>query len=293
MVVEPDIPQRIARLTPLDDVLACIDALVNPVPPRASELSAALGFALAADVVVGAAVPREARALRDGWAVASQLTSDAGAYAPAPLPSARRVDMGELLPPGADAVVPLDAVTLRGGVPQALASVTPGEGVLPAGADVAAGATFIAAGRRLERLHVTLLAAAGVTAVHVRVPRLRLVRARPESDAIIDAVIACIADAAAGMGGDIVTDDPDGFASALADTTADAVVVVGGTGSGRNDATVRTLASVGEMRAHGIALLPGETTAFATVRGRPVLALPGRLDAALAAWHILGQVMLV
>jgi molybdopterin biosynthesis enzyme len=68
---------------------------------------------------------------------------------------------------------------------------------------------------------------------------------------------------------------------------------VGGTGSGRNDTTVRTLASVGEVHAHGIALLPGETTAFGTVGARPVLALPGRLDAALAAWHILGQVMLM
>ena len=50
--------------------------------------------------------------------------------------------------------------------------------------------------------------------------------------------------------------------------------------------------SVGEVVAHGVALLPGETTAFGMVGSRPVLALPGRLDAALAAWHILGTVML-
>ena len=43
---------------------------------------------------------------------------------------------------------------------------------------------------------------------------------------------------------------------------------------------------------HGVALLPGETTAFGTLGARPVLALAGRLDAALAAWHVLGQVML-
>jgi molybdopterin biosynthesis enzyme len=72
----------------------------------------------------------------------------------------------------------------------------------------------------------------------------------------------------------------------------DAVVVIGGTGTGRNDATVRTLASMGELLVHGIALLPGDTTAFGTVGARPVLALPGRLDAALAAWHVLGRVML-
>jgi molybdopterin biosynthesis enzyme len=271
-------------------VLARLDALTQPVIPRASGLAAALGCTLAADVMAAAAIPAAARALRDGWAVASDVTADAGAYAPAPLPSALRIDTGEPLPPGADTVAPLDAVAMRNGLPQALASVAPGEGVLPAGGDAAGGAALMRAGRRLERLHVALLAAAGVTAVQVRVPRLRLVRARAQSDAMIDAAIACIADAAAGMGGDVVTGEAP--ADALADATADAVVVVGGTGSGRNDATVRTLASLGEVHAHGIALLPGETTAFGTVGARPVLALPGRLDAALAAWHILGQAML-
>jgi molybdopterin biosynthesis enzyme len=291
MVVEPDISQRIARLTPLGDVLVRLDALTKPVVPHASDLRAALGRTLAGHVVVGAAIPRAARALRDGWAVASDLTIDAGSYAPVPLPSALRVDTGEPLPAGADAVAPLDAVAIRNGVPHALASVAPSEGVLPAGGDAADGAPLMRMGRRLDRLHVALLAAAGVTAVHARAPRLRLVRARPQADAMIDAAIACIADAAAGMGGDVVTGEE--LAGALADTAADAIVIVGGTGCGRNDTTVRTLASAGEVHAHGIAFLPGETTALATVRGRPVLALPGRLDAALAAWHILGQVMLM
>jgi molybdopterin biosynthesis enzyme len=291
MVVEPDISQRIARLTPLGDMLVRLDALTRPVIPHASEPSAALGRTLAQDIVVEAAIPAATRALRDGWAVASDLTADAGGYAPAPLPSALRVDVGDLLPPGTDAVAPLDAVTIRGDLAQALAPVAPGEGVLSAGGDAADGAALMRMGRRLDRLHVALLAAAGVTAVHVRVPRLRLVRARPQADAMIDAAIACIAAAATGMGGDVVTGEE--LADALADMDADAIVVVGGTGCGRNDTTVRTLASVGEVHAHGIAFLPGETTAFATVRGRPVLALPGRLDAALAAWHVLGEAMLV
>ena len=115
-------------------MLARLDALVKPVPPSASELPAALGFTLE-DVVVAAAIPATARALRDGWAVASDLTTDAGGYAPAPLPSALRVDVGEPLPPDTDAVALLDAVAIRGGLAQALAPVA-GEGVLPAGADV-------------------------------------------------------------------------------------------------------------------------------------------------------------
>jgi molybdopterin biosynthesis enzyme len=72
----------------------------------------------------------------------------------------------------------------------------------------------------------------------------------------------------------------------------DAVVVIGGTGSGRHDHTVEALASLGEVVAHGVALLPAETTALGFVRDRAVLALPGRLDAALAAWHLLGRSVL-
>jgi molybdopterin molybdotransferase len=292
MVVEADKSQRIARLTPLDDVLARIDALIEPVPPHVTDVSAALGGTLAEDIVVEAAIPAAARALRDGWAVASELTTDASAYAPVPLPSARRVDVGEPLPAGTDAVAPLDAVTIRDGVAQALAPSGPGEGVLPAGADVGRGATFMQAGRRLDRLHVGLLAAAGVARVSIRAPRLRLVRSGRRDDVIIDTALACIADAIGTVGGMVVTGDPNGLPDALADTAADAVIVVGGTGSGRNDATVRTLASVGKVHVHGIALVPGETAAFATVGPRPLVALPGRLDAALAAWHVLGQAML-
>ena len=43
---------------------------------------------------------------------------------------------------------------------------------------------------------------------------------------------------------------------------------------------------------HGIALTPGETAAFGFVGSRPVLLLPGRLDAALAVWLTIGRRML-
>ena len=290
MVVEPDTAQRIARLTPLADVLARIDERVKPAAPQRSDLAAAVGRIVAEDVVIHAPLPAAARALCDGWATRSDLTTDAGAYVPAPLPAAVRVDVGEALPPAADAVAPLDAVTIRDGVPHALAPVGPGEGVLPAGADAAPGTTLLQAGRRLDGVQIAVLAAAGVRTVHVRVPRLRLVPAGPRGDAVIDAAIACITGAIASGGGGAVVSTSNDLANAFAD--ADAVIAVGGTGSGRHDATVRTLASLGEVHVHGVALLPAESTAFATVGARPVLALPGRLDAALAGWHVLGQVML-
>ena len=49
---------------------------------------------------------------------------------------------------------------------------------------------------------------------------------------------------------------------------------------------------MGTVAFHGIAITPGETTALRLVGARPVLLLPGRLDAALAGWLTIGRRML-
>src|SRR5260370_4189468 len=149
MVVEIETTQRIARLTPLDAVLNRIDALVGPVAPRRVEIGDAVGRVVADDVMV-ASLPGAALALRDGWAVNSALTQDAGPYAPAPLPSAIRIDAGARMPAGADAVAEIDSVAVRDGCPQAIAAVTPGEGVLAAGADADGATALLPAGRRFD-----------------------------------------------------------------------------------------------------------------------------------------------
>ena len=82
---ETEPPQRIARLTPLTGVLARIDALVTPVEPRQAKVAAAHGYVLAADVVAPSGLPAAALALRDGFALQAEATTDAGGYAPAVL----------------------------------------------------------------------------------------------------------------------------------------------------------------------------------------------------------------
>src|SRR5712691_7805528 len=107
MAAEHD-PQQMTRLTPLTEVTARINALVKPIAPRRIAIAAAVGRVLAEDVVVATAVPAAARALRDGFAVAAEALSDASSYAPVQLAPALRVDAGEAMPAGADAVAPLD-----------------------------------------------------------------------------------------------------------------------------------------------------------------------------------------
>ena len=107
--------QRITRLTPLDDVLASMKTAVTPVAQRAVDLSGALYRALAEDVAAATGQPARLRALLDGYAVRAEDISDAGPYAPTPLAAPPvRVDVGDALPSGTDAVAPLDAIVSRG-----------------------------------------------------------------------------------------------------------------------------------------------------------------------------------
>ena len=289
MVAYSDI-QRIARLTPLADVLASFDLSVGPVEPREEAVSKALGLTLAASAVIAEGHPQAALALRDGYAVRSDATHDANSYAPAPLsPAPVRVDTGDALPASADAVAALDAVQMRGAEASALATIAPGEGVLAPDADATAGLQLRLAGARLRRIDVALLTALGVERVLVRQPCVRVVRAGAGD--IVRGAATLIASAVVSESGVAVTEDIT-LEAALNDESADMVIAIGGTGSGRNDESVRTLARVGKVQFHGIGITPGETTALGFVGPRPVLLLPGRIDAALAGWLTIGRRML-
>jgi molybdopterin biosynthesis enzyme len=292
MVADSEL-QRIVRLTPLSDVLASFDMGVVAVAPREERVAAAVGKVLASDVRAPAGHPAAALALRDGYAVPSEMTTDATTYTPAMLAAAPPwIESGMPMPAGADAVAAADAVSLQGGA-QALAPVAPGEAVLPAGADATAGAVLKMTGGRLRRIDVAVLTALAIDRVAIREPKVRVMRAG-EGD-IIGAAAALIASAVEADGGVCVAMQPpqqDTLEAALHREGADAVVAIGGTGSGRNDASVQTLARAGTVAFHGIGIQPGETTAFGYVGGRPVLLLPGRLDAALAGWLTVGRRML-
>lgn len=291
MPAAPDTKQTIAKLTPLAEVLTLIEREVKPVTPRTIEVAAAAGRTVAADVAAPAR-PNSALALIDGWALAAETTMDAGGYAPAVLPQAPlRVDVGQVLPAGADSVAPLDAVRLAGTRAEALAAVAPGEGVLPAGADCDPAVPLVRAGQRLRGIDVAAAAAAGLARVTVRDPRLRVIAVR--GDSVNGAAARLIAGDIEKRGGIARLEEAGrDLGALLAAGGGEAVVAIGGTGSGRNDASVQILVREGRLAVHGVAISPGETAAFGFAGERPVLLLPGRLDAALAVWLTVGRHML-
>jgi molybdopterin molybdotransferase len=292
MVAPLEDRQRIDRLTPLDDVLAHIARLVAPVRPYEVRTAAAWGATLAEDIVAGQR-PATALAMIDGFAVRADATIDASAYAPAVLADARPVDAGEPMPAGSDAVAPVEAVAFTNSVVEIMAPVAPGDGVLHPGTDAGPREVVQRAGARLRASDVAAIQALGIGSVMVRRPRLLFRCARAHCDPIADAVMAWLGRAVATDGGEPMSIGAGAPMQALlSENDADGFVIVGGTGSGRDDHAVKALSRIGSVEVHGIALSPGETTAFGIANGRPVLLLPGRLDAALAAWLTVGRGLL-
>ena len=160
----------------------------------------------------------------------------------------------------------------------------PGDGVLAAGGDSDPAIPLRRAGERL-RLHAICapFSAAGVARVTVREPRVRVAAVARQRHHRLPPRVCCAATSNAAAACRAVDDGGRGLDVALAAESATRSSRIGGTGSGRNDSSVQTLARDGRRRSvTASALTPGETAAFGFVGTRPVLLLPGRLDAALA-----------
>ena len=238
-------------------------------------------------------MPASACALRDGWAVAAERVTDAGPYAPAPLdPAPTWVEAGEPMSAGSDAVLPVDAVAVTKTGAEAHAPAAPGEGVMGAGGDVANGAVLRRAGHVLRPGDVAVLVAAGIHSVSVRSPRVKIFSVTVPTRSRGDTISSLIARAVEAEGCIAQVAQASTLEAALTDRASDIVIGIGGTGTGKRDAAVKTLARVGKVELHGFGIAPGETAAFGTVDGRAVLLLPGRLDAALAAFLIVGRKLL-
>jgi molybdopterin molybdotransferase len=280
--------QMIARLTPLAELLAMVDLGVKPITPRTVDLTAAAGRTLAVDAVAPWR-PSSALAMLDGWALSADATLGAGGYTPALLlEPPQRVEVGQPMPPDTDSVAPFDAVKVTGGRAEALATINPGDGVLSAGGDCDPAIPLRRAGERLSATDLAAFAAVGIARITVREPRIRVLPRR--GSGIITAAARLVASDIERRGGSVRLDDAGrDLGVVLAAESADAIVTIGGTGNGRNDTSVQTLAREGQIAVHGIALTPGETAAFGFVGLRPVLMLPGRLDAALAVWLLVGR----
>jgi molybdopterin molybdotransferase len=303
---------------------------IAPLAPREMPLAEAFGCVLAADVTAAEDIPPFANSAMDGFALRSADLAGAGPDSPVALRLAGevfagagelptvgagtcvRITTGAPLPPGADAVVPVEYTrTASGDGPGQVGDeilfmlAVGGRGyVREAGEDVIAGAVVLRAGHVLEPAAVGMLASVGraVVSVHPR-PRVAIVSTGDElvdpgaplgpgqirnsnSFMLLGQVRA--AGAEAFMLGRL-RDDPAalraGFAHAASE--GDAVVTSGGVSVGEHDFTKQVLSELGDVTPRKVAMQPGMPQAFGFAAGVPLFGLPGNPVSAFVVFELL------
>jgi molybdopterin molybdotransferase len=309
------------------DVLALLDARTAPLPGEAVPLLRVSGRVLAEAVVSPVDVPGFARAAMDGFAVRAEDTFGADARNPLALSligearparpfagtvgtgQAVRIMTGAPLPAGADAVLVAEVAQLEpDGRVLAREAVSPGRHVGRVGEDVAKGRTVLPAGRRLRPQDVGLLASIGVGTVRVHHrPRVAILvtgnellppGSKPEGFKIVDSnspMLAALVERDGGEGLPVgyLPDDYAAVRDAIRDTSADVVLVSGGSSVGAEDHAPKAVAELGELAVHGVALRPASPTGVgflphpvADAPGSPVFLLPGNPVSCLCAYDL-------
>ena len=281
-------------------------------------LESARGRVLAERVDATLDVPGFDRAAMDGYAVRAADTYGADSE-PTALPVVGTVHAGEapdvtldggeaveistgaVMPEGADAVVvverteeldaedPEESGDSAGGDGRRVrveTAVTPGENVMLAGADIAAGERALGPGTELTPREIGLLSALGVDEVPVRAtPRVAIVSTgdelvRPGSDLdhragqIHDVNSYAVATAVAEAGGEPVVyphvgDDMGAMEEALLDAAADCDLVLtsGSTSASAVDVVYRVIEERGDLLLHGVAIKPGKPMLVGRIGG--------------------------
>ncbi|NNM72223.1 hypothetical protein [Enterovirga aerilata] len=188
LVLGRPFPASPGLLVPAARVLAELTRDLAPVAVRRLPLGEAEGGVLAAALVAPSPVPPRAVALRRGYAVAAADTTGAGPYSPLPLASVPTlVGPGDVLPSGADAVLPEDAVSIAAGLVEVQESVAPGFWARRRGEDAAAGTVLREAGLALRPVDVAVAGAAGLQEALIRRPKV-LVAGRGDAAGLVAAL---------------------------------------------------------------------------------------------------------
>ena len=289
----------------------------EPLPPLAVPLEDAVDCVLANDIVAGGNMPVETLAGIDGYAVRIEDVTQA----PVKLPvtgemlagdtpwmrlvdgSAIRVASGAIMPPGSEAVVPLEATDM--GVSQVTINVgiAPGKArnVIPRGADVTKGETLLKAGERLDSRKIALLASQGMARVEVH-PRVRVV-VLAVGDELVDPGAACetgqfndanshsLAAACQESGAEtfrvIGSDDRSKLRETIEDqlVRADMIITTGGLSYGSADTVKEVLNPLGKVRFDNVAIAPGRQLGVGKLGEVPIYCLPGNPFAAQVSFE--------
>jgi molybdopterin molybdotransferase len=296
---------------------------VAPLPPLTLPLADAHGCVLAEDVTAAAPLPGFDNSAMDGYAVRLTDVASASETSPVTLPVVgdiaagnrggisvqtgfcARIMTGALLPPGADAVVPVEWTD--GGVSTVSIRRAPelGQHIRRAGEEAPVGATLLPAGTYLGAAQIALIAASNRASVSCR-PRPRVVVVSTGSELVETGeslapgqipdsnshmlTAACRESGALAYRVGMVPDDPAVLLETLEDhlIRADLLLTTGGVSVGAYDVVKEVLSRLGTVAFEKVAMQPGMPQGFGTLGADqvPIFTLPGNPVSALVSFEV-------
>lgn len=208
------------------------------------------------------------------------------------------VPTGSYLPEGTDTVLRVEECTLKANKVITKVKLVKGKYIYERGSDFKKGDKILREGERINVQHIPPLLALGYDSVKVRKPlNVALVatgnelseknepgKVRNTHTAMISSFVIQNGCEPKYLG--IVGDEEDKICMALKKgvKVGDVVLITGGTSMGRRDVTVSALKKMEpQVLFHGVKMDRGRVTCVAVLRGKPVIVLPGPIQATMNA----------
>ncbi|MGC8667401.1 MAG: gephyrin-like molybdotransferase Glp [Chthonomonadales bacterium] len=308
------------------DALHALLHQVRALPGERVPLLQALGRVLAQDVAADIDNPPFDNSAMDGYAV---IAADVAAASPSnpvllealgdvlagegPGPALRsgacvRIMTGAPIPPGADAVVPIEDVRVTGSRVQVLAPAKQGMHVRRRGEDYTSGVRLVQAGTVIGPPEIAALAAAGCPEpLCTRRPKVALIATgdeivdpaiRPDPGQIRDTNTFSLAAASLDAGAEIlsiarVPDLEEQVEEALRSAAgmeggapADVIISSGGVSVGDRDFVKPVLERIGHLQLWRVAMKPGKPIAVGQIGTSLFFGLPGNPVSAMVTFEV-------
>lgn len=236
-------------------------------------------------------VPEAVLSAMDGIAVRSEDTWGASEQRPVTLAHFVRVNTGNVIPPGFDAVIMIEDVTLEGRQAVIRKAAGPWQHVRPAGEDIAESEMILPSAHRIRPHEIGALAAYGISRVPVLTVRVGLVPTgselvapgtRPAPGQVVESNTVMASAWLRSLGAEcrrypVTPDEPDLISERIEHAVAenDIVIISAGSSAGTRDYTAEVVSGLGEVLVHGIAMKPGKPAIIGKIKGKPVIGMPG------------------
>ncbi len=284
--------KRYLNVMPLDDVLSLISYEFPCIPSTETvPLEMASGRITAHPIFGNYSVPEIHLAAMDGIAVVSEETKGGSEQHPVTLQRVARVNTGNVVPPGYDAVIMIEDIWEADGKFTIRKAAAPWQHVRPAGEDLAESEMVMPSRHRVRPHEIGALATYGITGLDVTTVRVGLVPTgselipagtRPAPGQVVESNTLMAKAMLETVGARctryaFVEDRPEMIRTIIAQACRenDIVIVSAGSSAGTKDYTADVIAELGEVLVHGIAMKPGKPAIIGRVANKPVIGLPG------------------